>query len=100
MDSLLLNISAIDEIKDKPLSQRTVKEEIELADHEKRQPFCPYCEKLLEVREIQDVDLYWKWNNKEKRYHKSEGDGCSNKPECANCEAKDWEFTNNNLIAY
>ena len=100
MNNLTLNISVIDEIKAKPLGKRTVKEEIELAAHEKRQPKCIYCSKPLEVREIQDVDLYWKWDEKKKKYHKSEGDGCSNKPECANCEAKDWEFTNNILVKY
>lgn len=95
-----LDLPTIKEIKAKPLGKRTVKEEIELAKHEGRQPKCPYCEKPLEVREIQDIDLYWKWDKKKKRYVKTEADGCSNKPECANCEAKDWEFTNNSLIKY
>ena len=100
MSTTNLVILTTDEINAKPLSERTVKEEIELAKHERRQPKCPYCEKLLEVREIQDIDLHWSWDEKEKRYHKTEGDGCSNKPECANCETKDWEFTNNSLIKY
>ena len=95
-----LSIEIIDEVNAKPLSERTVKEEIILAVHEKRQPKCPYCEKPLEVREIQDIDLHWSWDEKEKRYHKREGEGCSNKPECVNCETKDWEFTNNALIRY
>ena len=96
----VIAIETIDEINAKPLGKRSVKEEIELAAHENRQPKCPYCEKPLEVREIQDVDLYWKWDSKEKRYVKIEGEGSSNKPECANCETKDWEFTNNSLIKY
>jgi hypothetical protein len=96
----MMNEKTFDEIKAKPLGQRTVTEEIELAKHEHRQPRCPYCEELLEVREIQDVDLFWHWDKKNKKYIKSEGDGSSSKPECANCETKDWDFTNNSLVAY
>lgn len=90
----------IEEIKKLPLEKRSAKQEIMLAAQEKRQAYCPYCSRPLEVRETQEVDLYWQWDKKEKRYHKVEGDGCSNKPECANCETKDWDFTNNELISY
>ena len=92
--------SSLEQTKNKPLNQRTVKEEIELAAAEKRQPKCPYCENPLEVRETQTVDLTWKWDNNKECYVKSEGEGTSYKPECANCETKDWEFTNNELIIY
>lgn len=90
----------IEEIKKLPLEKRSAKQEIMLAAHEKRQPLCVHCGVPLEVRETQEIDLFWQWDKKEKRYHKVEGEGCSNKPECANCETKDWDFTNNELIHY
>ena len=79
----------------------TQQEEFDNAFKEKRQPYCIYCEKPLDnVRETQDIDLYWDWDNKNKKYVKGEVDGCSNKPYCGNCEAKDWEFTNNGYVEY
>lgn len=87
--------------KKKKLSERTFAEEFLLAEYEGRCPRCIYCGKeLTEIKEIQDIDLHWQWDNKKKRYVKGEGDGCSNKPYTGCCEAKDWDLTNNNLASY
>jgi len=85
----------------KPTLGETQQEEFDKAFKEKRQPFCVYCEKPLDkIQETQEVDLYWKWNAKTRKYVKGEGDGCSNKPYCTACETKDWEFTNNGYVEY
>lgn len=85
----------------KPPLGETQQEEFDKAFKEKRQPYCIYCEKPLDrVQETQEVDLYWNWDVKKKKYIKGQGDGCSNKPYCANCEAKDWYFTNNEYVSY
>lgn len=57
-------------------------------------PKCPICGEELEIRQTQYVDLYWnwKWNPKEKTFHKDEGDGDSDKPHCASCgESLGWD---------
>ena len=83
----------------KPELGETQQKEFDKAFKEKRQPYCVYCEKPLDrIQETQDVDLFWDWNGKE--YIKGEGDGASNKPYCAACETKDWEFTNNGYVEY
>lgn len=78
----------------------TMAEEFQLAKEEGRQPRCIYCGKPLEVTQTQDIYLYWRWDDKQKRYVKSEGGGSAEKPYCLNCETRDWDFTNNELIRY
>ena len=84
-----------------PVLGETQQEEFDKAFKEKRQPYCIYCKNPLDsIRETQEVDLFWGWDAKKKIYVKGEGNGCSNKPYCANCEVKDWEFTNNGYADY
>lgn len=64
------------------------------------QPICPYCQKPLRVRETQTIDLYWDWCDECKGYVKTQDGGESDEPECANCGAKDWGFTNNGVVEY
>ncbi len=79
----------------------TQEEEFKLAKAEKRQPRCFYCGELLDVvSETQDVYLTWTWDKETQQYIKSEDGGSSCKPYCGNCEAKDWDFTNNDFITY
>jgi len=75
-------------------------EEFEKAQKEGRQPKCIYCGEPLEVVETQGIELKWVWNEKTKKFEKIEGDGWSDKPACANCEVKDWDFTNNGFCEY
>ena len=85
----------------KPILGETQKEEFDKAFKEKRQPYCLFCEKPLDrIEETQGVSLYWDWDVKTKKYIKGEGDGYSDKPYCAACETKDWEFTNNGYVEY
>lgn len=85
----------------KPKLGETQQEEFDKANKENRQPYCISCEKPLDrIEETQDVDLHWDWDDKKKKYIKGEDDGCSNKPYCAKCETKDWDFTNNGYVNY
>ena len=85
----------------KPTLGEIQRKEFDIAFKEKRQPYCLSCEKPLDrIQETQEVDLFWEWDAKTRKYIKGEGDGCSNKPYCANCETKDWDFTNNGYVEY
>lgn len=79
----------------------TQQEEFDLAKEEARQPRCIYCGELLNtVRETQTVDILWTWNPDTKSYDKNDTGGDSDTPYCGNCEAKDWDFSNNGTIEY
>ena len=81
---------------------KTQQDEFEEALKEERQPDCVHCGNPLDrVSETQGIHLVWEWDNKRKQYSKSETDaGWSDKPMCDNCQTKDWDFTNNEWIAY
>ena len=80
---------------------RSQAEEFKLAKVEERQPICVHCGELLDVvSETQDVYITWTWNPETKQYDKNDDGGGSVKPYCGNCEAHDWEFSNNEFIKY
>ena len=75
-------------------------EEFKKAKEEGRQPRCIYCGEPLVVIESQYLDLQWNWDEKRKCYVKSETAEGSEKPQCKSCQAKDWDFTNNEYVEY
>lgn len=79
---------------------KSISDAIKEAVNAGKQPLCPYCHAPLEVREMQTIALTWRWNPFQKNYVKTQDEGYSEKPECARCGVKDWEFTNNGVIKY
>ncbi|MGD0919423.1 MAG: hypothetical protein ABSB22_23525 [Thermodesulfobacteriota bacterium] len=65
-----------------------------------RQPTCPYCNKPLEISQVQYESIDWKWNNKKKIYEKEVTGVDPDKPFCSSCETKDWDFLNSGLIDF
>lgn len=85
----------------KGLENRTQEEEMKLAKEEKRQPFCVHCTKPLDrISQTQYEFIDWEWDRKRKRYCVKTVGGDSDKPFCANCEAKDWEFIDFGLVDF
>lgn len=76
-----------------------VLEEFDSAREECRQPRCPYCGAKLKVRQTQYEFLSWVWNEGKKCYEKVES-GDADPPECAECGAADWDFVDEDLIAF
>ena len=77
-----------------------IKEEYQKAKAEGRQPLCPYCNAPLEVGQDQTVFFNWRWDNESKTYGKEESDWEPDKPFCMNCEMKDWDFIDNDVINF
>ena len=84
------------------MKQRTeannIREEFDKAKAKGRQPTCPYCHKLLEIGQFYSVYVQWTWNNKKKRYQQEEPNWDGDTPFCDACEAKDWDFAENDQI--
>ena len=77
------------------MAESLVLTEYQQAKEEGRQPNCPYCGQPLEVRETQYEYLTWRWSEALGRFvkHKS---GDADKPYCAKCEERDWDFLDEN----
>ena len=76
-------------------------EEYQLAIKENRQPNCVYCDEPLDqIIQTQFVTIVWTWNPETKSYDKDDSDGDSAKAECRNCEARSWDFVDDNLVHY
>ncbi len=80
--------------------------EMRLAAREKRQPKCVYCGHPLDrVLQTEYDHLTWSWNP-EKGWFFRDAVGDADKPYhdcrlCPNgCGARDWDFTDNELISY
>jgi len=79
----------------------TMAEEFKLATAEGRQPRCIHCgQPLNRVEETQLDFLAWVWNEETKQYDKQPSSGDSDKPYCANCGTKDYDFLDNDFIDY
>ena len=74
------------------LEENEVQKEFEKARAEGRQPNCPYCNKPLEISQVQYESIDWKWNNKKRIYEKEVTGVDPDKPFCTSCETKDWDF--------
>ena len=75
-----------------------VLEEFDKAKAEGRQPTCPYCHKPLEIGQFYSVYIQWTWNDKKKGYEQKDQDWDGDTPFCDACEAKDWDFAENDLV--
>ena len=78
---------------------QTVQEAYAEAEATGKSPICPYCGKLLKVRQKQFVTLTWTWEEERQRFLKSE-DGEADVPYCVNCEVSDWDFVDEKLVNY
>ena len=78
--------------------EKEVRKEFGRARAEEKQPLCPYCNKPLEIGQFYSVYIQWTWNDKKKRYQQEEPDWNGDTPFCDACEARDWDFTDNDLI--
>ena len=74
--------------------------EFDKAKTEGRQPTCPYCDKPLEISQVQCESIDWKWNNKKKAYERKVTGVDPDKPFCTSCETTNWDFLNNGLIDF
>ena len=78
-----------------------IRQMYELAEREGRQPNCIYCGNPLEIGQTYYTDIRWRWNSVLRSYEKLENrDADCDKPYCLDCEAKDWNFTNNKWVQY
>jgi hypothetical protein len=85
----------------KGLEHRSQEEEMRLASRKGRQPFCVYCQKPLDrINHTQFVFIDWVWDKEKKKYIICSGDGDAEKPYCANCGVKDWDFIDSNLVDF
>lgn len=76
-------------------------EEMKLAKQEGRQPVCVHCSEPLEcIRQYQDFDIYWDWDKEKKAYIKTTDSGSADKPCCTNCETKDWDYIDHDLVDF
>lgn len=82
------------------LAPRTIQEEYQLAKKEHCKPLCVYCGKPLELTQTQYVYIYWYWNEKTHSYQKCNQNGESEPPYCLNCGRQDWDFIDNDLVAF
>jgi len=73
-------------------------EEFDRAKAEGRQPICPYCHKPLQIGQFYSVYVQWTWNDKKKGYQEEDPDWDGDTPFCDACEAKDWDFAENDLV--
>jgi len=87
-------------IKGKKLQDRTIEEEYLLAEAEERQPLCIYCGESLEISQTQYVFINWSWDKKKKKFVKDDNGGDAEKPFCINCETKDWNFIDFDLVDF
>ena len=93
-------MKTIEQIRQTPLSRRTVTEEYALARYEHRQPYCVYCESPLSIEQTQYTYLDWYWDEKSDSYVKNDYEGDSEKPYCLQCETKDWDFIVEDMVAF
>lgn len=91
-------MKTIQEIKQTPLSQRTVEEEYRFAKSERRQAHCVYCQKPLEVTQTQYDYLHWRWDNG--GFYKKHDVCDADKPCCNACGMADSDFIDEDLVAY
>ena len=76
-------------------------EEYKLAKKEKRQPRCTCCgEPLDTIVQTQYTSIYWTWDAKTMKYVKDDSGGDAEKAECRNCEARDWDFVDFDLVNF
>lgn len=90
----------IEQIKKTPLLKRTVEEEYRLAKYENRQPCCVYCGKDLEIRQDLYDHIFWKWNEEKNAYTSKNENGDADDPYCIQCETKDKNFVDEELVNY
>lgn len=91
--------------KKKTVYGETQKQEMKLAAEQGRQPICVACQHPLnKVREYQDTVIIWTWDAEAKKYLKNDsggsGDPASHECDQCNCEGKDYDFLDENLIAF
>jgi hypothetical protein len=82
------------------VEEKEVWKEFEKAEAKGRRPICPYCNKPLEISQVQYEFIDWKWNNRKKVYKKEVIGVDPDKPFCTSCETKDWDFLNSGLIDF
>jgi ferredoxin len=90
----------IEQIRQTPLKERTVKEEYRLAIDEQRQPNCVYCGEPLEVCQTEYTFLVWVWSDMGKNYIKDDDEGDGDTPFCRACEKADCDFVDGDLVDY
>ena len=93
-------MKTIEQIRQMPLSERTVLEEYALAKQEHRQPYCVYCGKHLEVVQTQYSYLRWNWDGMKDLYVKEDETGDADKPCCFQCGVGDWGFIDEDMVKY
>ena len=69
----------------------TLKQELEQAIKEGRQPNCPYCGERLQVEQTHTEYLRWRWSSDKKRYV-GEVFGDAREPQCMYCGTADENF--------
>ena len=83
-----------------PGTEDTVTTEYQKAKAGGRQTLCPYCHMPLEISQTQYEFIDWKWNDKKKRYDKVMSGGDADKPFRIECETKDWNFIDHDLVDF
>lgn len=92
-------------VDEKTIYGEEQEQEMKLAAEQGRQPICVYCgHSLNKVRQYQDTVIIWTYNQEKKEYEKDDSGGSADKAshECdqCNCEVKDWDFVDENLISF
>lgn len=63
-------------------------------------PVCPFCNQPLKIIcQTELKELMWNWSETDKCYYKSD-DGSTEKPFCANCGNKDWDYTDETYFTF
>jgi hypothetical protein len=94
-------MKTLEQIRQMPLSERTVMEEYALAKQEHRQPFCVYCEEELYLTQTRFVAVELVWEVKKGRFVEGEYDtGGLDMPACSHCHRENWDFIDEKTTFY